>query len=56
VTRPTRQQRWTVFLLFCVALALLGRVHPLQLAFLGIGLIAIGVAVITSHRINSSRH
>jgi hypothetical protein len=51
----TRQQRWTAFLLVCIAIALLGRVRPLQLALLGIGLVAIGVAVIASRRFGSSQ-
>jgi hypothetical protein len=56
VVARTRQQRWTAFLLVCVAIALLGRLRPLQLALLGVGLVAIGVAVITSRRFGGSGH
>jgi hypothetical protein len=56
VASRTRQQRWTAFLLICVAIALIGRIHPLQLAILGVGLVAIGVAVITSRRFGGSGH
>lgn len=46
----TRNQRWTRFLLLCVAIALLGKLGQVQLMMLGCGLVAIGVAVITSRR------
>jgi hypothetical protein len=56
VVRGNRKQRWSWFLVFCIGLAVFGRLHPLQMALLGVGLVAIGIGVITSHRFHSSGH
>jgi hypothetical protein len=56
VVRGNRRQRWSWFLVFCIGLAVVGRLHPLQLAVLGVGLVAIGIGVITSSRAHGSGH
>lgn len=45
-----RNERWTWFVLLCIAIAVLGRLGPLQLALLGSGLVAIGIGVSTWRR------
>jgi hypothetical protein len=54
--RGTRRQRWTWFLLLCIGLGLLGRLQPIQFALLGVGLVAIGVAVLSTQRFHRPGH
>lgn len=46
----SRGERWTWFLVICLAIPLLGRLAPLQLVLLGVGLVSIGVGVLSTRR------